>query len=864
MRKARLVLATDGRERKDWRSAWGFAKRLPRPAGAAPILVVTMLLAIGIANAQESQNQSYLAVDFDGRFGQVEVGGPWVGAEFHHSRPLPSRISFYYPVANSIDLSTDYWRRGDSLPLNFILHHEGQVDSLGAESWPYRYTPSSVEFEEAKAAYSCRISYRFCQNLPVMVLSLNLINSGKVAQLFQLESDLQCLLRTCQTYAEKRPVRITHAAQNIMQAASADGDLAAAVFDSPETDSALVFVINAGEAGRPVSSNGSIAFHYEKKLLPGERWQIIQLIGSCRQDEARALTSRAAKEWQNECDNLEQSIFAYANDRGLMLPDSALMQTARWSKAVLAGNRHYLDGKIVPMPCPAEYNFFFTHDLLLTDLGAVNFDCERVRKDLLYLRSLTKADSILAHAYYWRDSGFQTEFCTSDNWNHLWFIILTASYLRHSGDSSTVRSLTPILHKSLQMMLENKGADDLMYAWRPDWWDIGHLYGARAYITTLMIRTLREYSYIGLRLGYDEGQLAGDLILAERMQQRLETELWDEKSGFLLNRLEAGKVDHHYYAGSLLAAAWKVLDKSKSATLLKTAANELLDRNLGIRIAMPADFHQLIDLYHFNGDEAGAPYLYINGGIWPHGIVWYALGWLAIGEADSARNILKRYLTLEGIRKSPGGQPSFFEYRNADAASPRYGEIDKPTFLWAGGWYLHAIYQLAGLRENEWNLALAPNLPQDWKELDYELMADGRRQRVVIKGQGAWFKAIRGDGQLLHSAVITQPAGIMVLERGVPETPYLAAATCMVERVQFFERSGVLQIDVMGLPGQSVEMRVVSPFPPGRLYKGLEGVEFSRSGTVYEIVMHLKLKDRAESIELQFSRNPGAGSPKLE
>jgi len=49
-----------------------------------------------------------IAYTFDGHFGQVEVGGRYAGAEFHRSRPLPSRISFYYPVANSIELSTGY------------------------------------------------------------------------------------------------------------------------------------------------------------------------------------------------------------------------------------------------------------------------------------------------------------------------------------------------------------------------------------------------------------------------------------------------------------------------------------------------------------------------------------------------------------------------------------------------------------------------------------------------------------------------------------------------------------------------------------------------------------------------------------
>jgi hypothetical protein len=65
------------------------------------------LLSIGTVFSQTPADP--LSYSFDKHYGQVEVGGRYVGAEFHESRPIPSRISFYYPVANSIDLSTDYW-----------------------------------------------------------------------------------------------------------------------------------------------------------------------------------------------------------------------------------------------------------------------------------------------------------------------------------------------------------------------------------------------------------------------------------------------------------------------------------------------------------------------------------------------------------------------------------------------------------------------------------------------------------------------------------------------------------------------------------------------------------------------------------
>lgn len=65
------------------------------------------LVTISALTQDNKNNRDPLEYFFDKKYGQVEVGGPYVGAEFHESRPLPLRISFYYPVANSIDVSTD-------------------------------------------------------------------------------------------------------------------------------------------------------------------------------------------------------------------------------------------------------------------------------------------------------------------------------------------------------------------------------------------------------------------------------------------------------------------------------------------------------------------------------------------------------------------------------------------------------------------------------------------------------------------------------------------------------------------------------------------------------------------------------------
>ena len=778
----------------------------------SPYAVSLVILFSNPASAQApSSPLDDLTKHYDGLRGQLQVGGPFAGVEFHHSRPAPSRISFYYPVANSIDLSTDYWERDASKPFTASLTFGGEAEDLAQTSFPYRATPAQVAFTQEKPTHSTEVSYRFGETHPFLALRIAVTNRTDMPQEAVLDLRMAASLRTSHAYTVK-----DHAWTSYRD----DGRLFQADFEDPAADSARVFVANAGAlpegwgAGetteRALRVNPTAAFTYRKTLAPGEVLEVVQLIGSCSPAECNALWPWLLTDWEDDIAAYERRVDGYVNDAHFEIRDTTLMGTMRWSKALLQADRHYLDGVVVPMPCPAQYNFFFTHDLLLTNLGAVMFDTPRVKRDLDYVRELARGDSLLPHAYYWREDGFKTEFANADNWNHLWIILLSASYLKHSNDRATVTALLPMIRESLRIMLENEH-DGLMHANRPDWWDIGNVYGARAYLTILTTRALRAYLYLLTQLGRTDAQAPAYAALADRMQETLGRRLWDEEAGYLLNMLDDTTVDRHFYTGSLLAAAYDLLDDDRKQTLLATARAELLDEHLGIRNAMPPDFHELTDTYRFNGPEVGAPYKYMNGGVWPQGTAWYVLGLIAAHQPEEAAAALRAYLTLDGVRHSPNGQPALFEYREADPASPTYGRIDKTTFLWAGGWYLHVLYQLAGVRENPWNLSFDPATPAGFEEATYDLMVAGRRSRVSWSGTGTTFKRITLDGKTAVSAVLTGPVAQITLERGLPETPYLAAADALITGASYHEATRRLTLKAAGIPGQQAVFTIISP-----------------------------------------------------
>jgi hypothetical protein len=802
--------------------------------------VIFMIIHIDPGFAQE------LSVSFSGKKGQLEIGSIYTGAEFHHSRPLPSRISFYYPVANSIDLSTGYWERDQSLPFQFFIRHNGKTDTIGYRPCIYRYTPCNAVFQEEQDQYSLSISYRFADDMPLMILTLQLRNRAMQTRKYEILGEASLVLRTSHTYALRPPSGTAYRDKGAVYVAN---------YDYQDTDSAIVFIANAGEMPAPSQklANNQL-FTYHKILSQNQILEIVWLIGSGKEEDAEKINSLYRLHYKQSAVKDSLRVKDYTLTSLMKTGDVIVDQTARWSKAVMTANRHYLDDQIVPMPCPAEYNFFFTHDVLLTDLGAINFDPVRVKKDLLYLKSLTGPDSILPHAYYWKDGKYVTELCGTDNWNHFWFIILSNSYLKHCGDLETVRQLYPVLAKSIQMVRTNIESDGLMYASRPDWWDIGHIYGAQSYVTLLMIRALQDYVSLTSVLNIDQ-DAAEFIALSGRMKNQLLKKLWNEEKGYLFNMIDSLQSDDHYYSGSMIAAAFDILEDQYKSRLLDTAEKQLLDRNLGIRNAMPADFHLLTDRYKFQQGEVGAPYIYANGGVWPQGTIWYGMGLLESGQVENSLQVLKKYLTLQGIADSPNGQPSFYEYRNADFASADYGKIDKPTFLWAGGLYLYYLYHLAGVRENAWSIYFSPDIPSAFSAPEYDLVLDGRVAHVKWKGQGRYFKHISRDGQRVYSSVVYQPAGNIVLEKGVPEYPYLAEISAGVESVDFDAEHKKLKVVLHPTSGREIEFTLISPQSLGNITlnkKNIKGYTQFHDQGVFNITGKIKIPDGRSEFDFQF------------
>jgi hypothetical protein len=752
-------------------------------------------------------------------------------------------------------------------------------------------------------------------------------NLGTEAREFELYTDLQASLKTSHTYSIKDKARGEY---------RDEGAAMYLQFDDPETQHVQLFSANAGlmpVAQSTASTLDSLpvpprwheniedwsqdlyrnpesgttpneqlmesedlhtpAFRnlYRQTLAPGETMTVVQITGSAAQGEAPELVEKLVASHRQETDAYEEHILSQIRDRPFVTGDPMLDKSVLWSHGILGVNMHYIDGTIQPMPCPAQYNFYFTHDVLLSNLGAVNFDLPRVRKDLAYIISHADSNHVIPHAYYWKDLDYAKEMAPPDNWNHFWFVITAASYLRHSGDEAFLKQMYPYIAKSVADFQIHK-KDDIIYSYRPDWWDIAWNFGPRSYTTILATKALREFVFISSVLGENGEHLAEWEADADRMQAALNEKLWSDDQQYLINYFEDGSLDAHYYIGSLLGNHYDMLDADRKEKLAATAGEMIVDPKIGVYTVYPMDFHLLTDYLKLVEGEVGDPFYYINGGIWPHGNAWYALALMETGNNDAALTFIRDVMTLDGIINSPNGQPAMYEYRVSKKDDPSvYGKIDKPQFTWAAAWYMYSLYNLYGVKENEWNIAVNPWMPEDQAEARFVLSSGGRNMMVHVQaGPGADDRVaqIRLNGERAYSTVLpygrdagsgtgsqggttsgngtgpgtgTDPntgTGTIDITLGRLTSPLLTGLSARLQQAGYDEAKREMKVDVAGFPGHRVEAHFESPYPVNVLVNGkqMDAWTAEKDGDVYRIRVEFVQEGAGDAITVVFTPEP--------
>jgi cellobiose phosphorylase len=840
------------------------------------ILVALFLSAIIAANGDDK-----IKIINTKEVGQIEVGGPFVGIEIHKSFPMINRISFYYPVANSIDISENYWKREQYRIMSMGLKVGNNPKLILKEgAWKVSQTPYDVEFTKDLHSSGVSIKYEFCKNLPAMSAEFNIENKSDSVKTYEVYLKYESILKTSHTYA-----KLDSGETSI----DGNGKLITINYNEAQAGNSQVFFYNVDEEPSycttkfikgnysnpdeywlnsidPFAQNGKdskpvVAFVYKKELQPSESIKITNLIGSLKIGESQSVFNKLSKDYKKEIIDYKNYVLNNSINKEIIKTGNDKIDfTTDWALAVIATNAHYIDSTIAPMPAQAEYNFYFTHDALLTDLAAVNFDLKRVKNDLAFIIKHADKNNVIPHAYYWKDGEYKTEYAGTENWNHFWFTLICSRYLKHSGDLEFAKTLYPYVQQSINTAMKNK-ENNLMYSFRPDWLDIGSNYGPRAYMTILAIKALREYSYFAAELNIDANEIKKYQDISDSLNLNLTNKLWNKELNYLTSFFEDGTEDKHIYMGSMLASHFGLLDDEKNYKLMETAKKYLLDEKLGVYTLYPMDLHKLANYMGFVEGEAGEPYYYANGGIWPHGNSWYALGLISNKKHEEAYNFMMTTMTMDGVINSPNGQPAMYEYRISDKNNlENYGKIDKPQFLWAGGWYIYSLYNLFGIKENDWNISLKPFLPNDIDSVNLTIMIKGKLIPISINGKGKYISSIMYDTKVVPSYIFnddnTDFTKISV-ELGELKMPMILKAETKIINPRYLSEGKTLKFTTDSFSDKEVEIEIISPFSVNKVLNNKVEIELLKQNKLedgnYKLHLRYTQNSNGNKIELSFN-----------
>jgi hypothetical protein len=142
--------------------------------------------------------------------------------------------------------------------------------------------------------------------------------------------------------------------------------------------------------------------------------------------------------------------------------------------------------------------------------------------------------------------------------------------------------------------------------------------------------------------------------------------------------------------------------------------------------------------------------------------------------------------------------------------------IDKPSFLWAGGFYLQTLYTLMGLEDNSWNITVGGDRYSKMDSCRFPFTF-GKRNSVHILGSGGGLERFTAGGRPVPSRVLPMDIASGLegeaweLELGSVDFPYLEELSAILLSAQTDEDENRLVLRVRSFDGHLTRAAVRSP-----------------------------------------------------
>lgn len=301
------------------------------------------------------------------------------------------------------------------------------------------------------------------------------------------------------------------------------------------------------------------------------------------------------------------------------------------------------------------------------------------------------------------------------------------------------------IRRSVDYLYNFQGLYGLVRIWGGDWNDCVNYAGlggkgVSVWLSIAWVRAAKMLAEIADWLGKSaDAKLARER--AAIMERRINEYGWDEKGGYYIyartdDDIKMGASDCEEGRIFLIPQLWSVFaGMGERATEAMDKAEEILETDLGIRLAYPAYSHQ----YSYIGSMAEKmPGVQDNGGIYLHPSAWKLAVDSILRRPDRVEEGIKKMLPSDTDYAVKCGEPyAMFNSYFAPETGYRAGTPGQSWRTASSSWMLKSITEYVfGLHAELSGLRIDPCLPLSWKNSKITKVFRSCRYEITFLGNG--------------------------------------------------------------------------------------------------------------------------------
>jgi cellobionic acid phosphorylase len=337
------------------------------------------------------------------------------------------------------------------------------------------------------------------------------------------------------------------------------------------------------------------------------------------------------------------------------------------------------------------------------------------------------------------------------------------------ADDKQLASIKHHIDLAMETLIDARDHRGLSYIEQGDWCDPMNMVGYKGKGVSAWLSLATAYalnSWADICEQYFKGSRQSDIsrlrAISEDINKAVNNHLWDD------NWYGRGITDDDVVFGVEKDAEGRIYLNPQSWSILSGAASndkiEKMTEQVKQQLMTPYGVMMLAPSYTHMREDVGRltqkhPGVSENGAVYNHAAVFYAYSLYSIEQADEAFDVLYKMLSLNESAYKKGQLPNFIPnyYRGAFHQFPE--QAGKSSQLFNTGtvaWYQRCVIEgLCGLKGQQGNLVINPQLPKQWTSLNVKRSFQGARFNVTISKTNVKKVVVFHEGDIVVSNTIT-------------------------------------------------------------------------------------------------------------